>query len=264
MTLTFDIGDESRPKGHAVLYFGSSETELLATYAVLLPIKMDIGKYLPPMLAAQLGGAVGDLLGDGAGGFAVPPVPEPVESIEWLRHLAEMRSDDLIWGGNITLGDMQAAMHQAAESVQQYAAMHQRYLDSNPEPVARRAVGEPDDGGANVQHVIYQLMSDRDRLAELSKLVGTMRFALESHDEALVKETDVSLEALASALDSRFWADRVRYAAQDPSDSAAKLAQLYVERCYKLLAEDFATVDALEKEIAGLAGDTPPREDLRA
>ena len=107
-------------------------------------------------------------------------------------------------------------------------------------------------------------MSDRDRLAELSKLVGTMRFALESHDEALVKETDVSLGALASALDSRFWADRVRYAAQDPSDAAAKLAQLYVERCYKLLAEDFATVDALEKEIAGLAGDTPPREDLRA
>lgn len=262
MTLTFEVGDESRPRGHAILYFGSSDTELLATYVVLLPIKMDVAKYLPPMLAAQLGSIGGDVLGEGTGGFAVPPVPEAVESIEVIRHLAEIRGDDLIWGGDIVMGDIQAAMSLAAEAMQQYGTLHHKFLEANPEPMPPRSALESADGGT-VQHVLYGLMSDKDRLAELSKLVGTMRFALESQDESLIKDTDASLGALASTLDERFWADRVRLAAQDPSELASKLVQLYVDRCYRLSDENFAAVGALEREIASIVGDTPPRDDLR-
>lgn len=262
MALTFEIGDEARPKGHAVLYFGTPEAGLLATYVVLLPIKMDVAKYLPPLLAAQLGGMASSVLGEGAGGFAVPPAPEEAASVESLRHLAELRGDDLLWGGNVVLGDVQSALHQTAESVQEYAALYQRYIDSSPGPAPQPAI-EQDGGGADVQHVLYELMGDRDRLAELSKLVGTMRFALEANDDALIGETDASLGALAGVLPERFWADRVRGAARDPSQGAADLVRLYVERCYKLLDEDFAAVDALEREIAARAGDTPPHQDLR-
>ena len=242
----------------------TTETEgLLATYAILLPISMDLGKYLPPMMAAQLGGMAGELLGGGDAGFAVPPIPEPAESIQWLRHVAELRGDDLVWAGDMSLDDIQAAMRLTTEAVHEYGLLHKRYLDGNPAPTADAPAPESAELGADVQHVLYQLMSDRDRLAELSRLVGQMRFGLESHDDAAIRIADASLGALAESLDARYWANRVRVAAQDPSDSATRLAQLYVERCYKLLDEDFSAVDALEKEIARLSGGAPPREDLR-
>ncbi len=268
MALTFEIGDESRPKGHALLYFGNPQAGLLATYVVLLPVKMDMSKYLPPMLAAQLGGLASEMIGDGGGSFAAPPIPEEVESIEPLRHLAELRGDDFVWGGDMVLGDLQAAMRQATEAVHEYETLYQRYLDANPQPMPsapeRSLPGDTGDPGGSVQQVVYGLMSDRDRLAELSKLVGTMRFALESQDDGLVEETNVSLHALGQALPERFWAERVRRSARDSSDAGARLAQLYVERCYKLLEEDFAAVQALEEQIAALAEEAPPQGDLRS
>jgi len=267
LALTFEIGDESRPRGHALLYFGNPRTGLMATYVVLLPVKMDMTKYLPPMLAAQLGGLAGEMLGEGGGSFAAPPIPEAVESVEPLRRLAELRGDDFIWGGDMVLGDLQSAMHQSAEAVHEYEALYQRYMDANPAPTvttAERSLADSSaDPDSSVQHVVYALMSDRDRLSELSRLVGTMRFALESQDNALAEETNASLQALGQALPERFWGQRVRRAARDPSGAGARLAQLYVERCYKLLEEDFVAVQALEEQIAPLADESPPQGDLR-
>ncbi len=263
MTLTFEIGDEQRPKGHALLYFETPDAGLLATYIILLPIRMDIGKYIPPMLAAQFG-AIGETIGDSAASFSIPPVPEQAESLQWLRQLAELRSDDLVWGGDMTLSNIPAAMQQTADAVQQYSALHKRYVDSNPQPIHAEPLPEPHGVGADVQEVLYQLMSDRDRLAELSRLVGAMRFGVESRNDALISETDASLAALAASLPARYWPARIRAAAKDPADSAAKLAQLYVERCYKLLDEDFHATEALEKEIDSITGGSPPQQDLRA
>lgn len=268
MALTFEIGDESRPKGHALLYFGNPQAGLLATYVVLLPVKMDMSKYLPPMLAAQLGGLASEVIGDGGASFAAPPIPEEVESVEPLRHLAELRGDDFVWGGDMVLGDLHAAMRQATEAVHEYETLYRRYLDANPAPAPsapeRSLPGDAGDPSGSVQQVVYGLMSDRDRLAELSKLAGTMRFALESQDNGLVEETNVSLQALGRALPERFWAERVRRAARDPSDAGARLAQLYVERCYKLLEEDFAAVQTIEEQIAALGDAAPPQGDLRS
>ena len=167
----------------------------------------------------------------------------------------------------MVLGDMQAAMRQATEAVHEYETLYQRYLDANPQPSPsapeRSLPSDAGDTSGSVQQVVYGLMSDRDRLAELSKLVGTMRFALESQDEGLMEETNVSLQALGQALPERFWAERIRRAARDPSDAGAGLAQLYVERCYKLLEEDFAAVQSLEERISLLADEAPPQGDLR-
>lgn len=268
MALTFEIGDSSRPRGHALLYFGAPSTGLLATYLVLLPVKMDVNKYLPPMLAAQLGPLAGEILAEGGGYLAAPPIPEPVETIEPLRRLAEARGDDLLWGGDIVLGDMQAAMRQTAEALREYESLYRSRGDAVPVAASGPPQVEgPADAGGSVQHVLYELLSDRDRLAELSKLVGTMRFALESRDDALAAETDASLDALARTLPNHYWGERVRKAAGDASGEGARLAQLYVERCYKLLDEDFAEVAALERAIESVPQDpgdaSPPRSDLR-
>lgn len=261
MALTFDIGDSSRPLGHAIIYFRSG-ADVLATYALVLPIQMDMGKYLPPLLASQLGGMVNEAMGEGMSAFAAPPVPEAVESVAGLERLARLRGDDLVSGGNVALGDVAAAMHEAAEAVQEYTRLYHQYADTATpasEPIAVETQGT-----AEVQHVLYELMNERDRLAELSKLVGTMRFAVERGDGQLVTETDGALAALQRLLPDHYWVDRIRAAAGDPTDAGATLSQLYVERCYQLVAEDFDAVRATETQIADLRGPQPPANDIRS
>ena len=251
MAITFDIGDPGRPRGHAIAYFRSG-TELLATYLLVLPIAMDVGKYLPPLLASQLGGIAGDLMGGGIGSFAAPPVPERVESLAYLESLARLRGDDLISGGEISAGDIAIAMQEAAAAVQEYSRLYEQRPDSVEDPGTEPAAVEAG-AGPRVEHVLYELMSDRDKLGELSKLVGTMRFATERGDSALAGETDASIEALERLLPEHYWTGRVRTAAGDTSEAGARLSQLYVERCYKLLEEDFTTVAEIERKISELS-----------
>lgn len=258
MALTFEIGDPSAPKGHAIAYFRSG-ADVLATYVLVLPISMDMGKYLPPLLASQLGGMAGNLMGEGMGSFAAPPVPEQVESLDYLERLARLRGDDLVSGGMVVLGDVAAAMSEAAEVVQEYARLydaHTKLATTAPAGGQQATDAQPaaldsgaDQGGGRVDHVLYELMTEREKLGELSKLVGTMRFATERDDGSLVAETDESIEALERLLPERYWAAKVRAAAKDTSENGAQLAQLYVERCYKLLDDDFAAVQLLEKRI---------------
>ena len=72
MDLTFERGDASSPKGHALAYFESpSGDEVWATYLIVLPITVDVSKYVPPFLMNQMGG-------DGPtdlSSFAFPPSP---------------------------------------------------------------------------------------------------------------------------------------------------------------------------------------------
>ncbi|MCI0888239.1 MAG: hypothetical protein J4N28_01310 [Chloroflexi bacterium] len=267
MALTFDIGDADRPKGHAIVYFVSPTTsEVIATYVLILPIPMDIGKYLPPLLAAQLGGMAGEALGEGMGSFAAPPMPESVESVGFLRELASLRGDDLVSGGSVVLGDPAAAMHETAEAVQEYQRLYRAYADAaGPPPDVPRALDAEGSaaGPADVQRVLYELMTERDRLGELSKLVGAMRFATGGADAALVEETEAGLEALEQLLPEHYWIAKVRAAARDASDAGALLAQVYVDRAYKLADEDFAAVELLEKRITDLTADAPPSQDMR-
>ncbi|MEE8518804.1 MAG: hypothetical protein V3S98_06740 [Dehalococcoidia bacterium] len=273
MALTFEIGDPGAPRGHAVLYFRSSSltegAQVLATYVLVLPVQMDMGKYLPPLLASQLGGAFGEAMGEGMGSFAAPPMPEPVESVEYLRELAALRGDDLITPGSVVLGDAAAAMQETAEAVQEYARLYDQHVDANgphtsvtaSASIEQGGSGEQGEsaeagerGGASVQHVLYELMSERDRLGELSKLVGTLRFAMERDDKTLTAETEASLSAMERLLPEHYWGDKVHASAGDMSDNGAKLAQLYVERCYKLLDEDFGAVEEIERSISAILG----------
>ena len=248
MDLTFDMGSSHRPRGHALLYFHAKEDHrVVATYMLVLPVKMDIGKYIPPLLASQFGGMpVEDLTT-----FAAPPMPEEVQSVAELEGLAKLRDEDLVYGGTLNLSDVGSAIQETNEAVQAYARLYDAYRQTLPEPVAGP---EGDSAGADVQRVVYQLLSERDRLGELSRMVGTVRFALDRDDQELVKETDASLDALQEVLPEQYWVGRVRSAAHDMSDTGASLAQLYVERCYKLLDQEYDAVRELERRIAEAEG----------
>lgn len=263
MSINFEIGNSQSPKGHAILYFGSLASGFSATYVVLLPIKMDMSKYLPPLMAAQLGSEANDLLMGGTDVFAVPPVPEEVTSEEYLKYLAEIRGDDLIWGGEINLANPQVAMQSTSEAVQEYNSIFQSFFNTWDEPRSPNNSLETALSEDSVQGVLYEFMSERDRLAEMSKLVGTMRFALESNDLSLIKETDASMGILTNTFDESFWGRKIRLAAQDPSDSASKLVQLYVDRCYLLIDNNFSKLEEIENQISSMGGDLPPDEDMR-
>src|SRR5215210_7925890 len=121
MRATFERGDPSAPRGHALVYFRYSHDpdRIRASYLVIAPIEMDLAKYVPPMFAGQLAG----LVPSGPTALPLPPIPETVESLHWLERLAEARDDDLLDGGQIDPSNPQHMMVTTTELAAEYAAL---------------------------------------------------------------------------------------------------------------------------------------------
>ena len=85
MALDFDSGNPNLPRGHAIIYFRAryDPETLLAIYAITLPIAFDFSKFVPPFLTAHL---AADPMKE-LKAFSLPPVPEQVESYEYLQRV---------------------------------------------------------------------------------------------------------------------------------------------------------------------------------
>lgn len=245
--LTFEHGDQSRPKGHALLYFrdAAGSGKLVATYVVVLPVSVDVVRYMPPFLAPH----AAELAGKGLSAFAFPPVPEAVDSEQRLRQLADARGEDLLFGGALDLAQVPAVLERVNDQVQDYAEAYHAFVSTipAPEPAPPGESGAP--AGLGVNEVLREFMSDRDRLAELTRLIGTLRFALAGNDQRQSRETEAELRLLAKRLPASCAAEELVNAACDPSPSGALLAQLYLERCYKVLDQDLGAVQSLDERI---------------
>ena len=56
MSLDFTYGNPVSPRGHALVYFSDvQEQNYYASYIVLLPVTVDVAKYVPPFLMNQVG-----------------------------------------------------------------------------------------------------------------------------------------------------------------------------------------------------------------
>ena len=247
MALVFDLGSPNSPKGHALLYFEDSAQpgRWLSTYMVVLPVRVDISKYLPPMFLSQA--QMGSLDIQDMSAFAFPPVPESVDSRDWLERIASLRGDDLINGGPLSSQDMQRSMMAINEFVQEYARLCQRYQD------AASPVDEPlPPAELSVSHFMYEFMTPNERLEELSKLIGKLQFAVAGPDAQMAEETKAELQAIASHFAEHFWMDRLLDAAGSSDDRDRRLAQLYLDRCYRLVDEDYLKAKQIEEEILRL------------
>lgn len=260
MDLSFDIGDPQRPKGHAVLYFrvDTEPDKVYATYVVTLPIKSDLGKYVPPFLATHLGGLpLNDL-----SAFAMPPLPEPVDSHAELDRISRMRQDDLVYAGSMFSFDLPRMMESVTEAVQTYSDLWvQCFGDAESSTVGvieEAATPEPaapdddDDQSYQVNEVLFGLMSESDKLAELARLLGTMRFAAEGGDAGTVDEMSREITTLARHLPETFKVGSLLAVAKDTSQKGSRLAQLYLDRCFRLSAGDYSAVQGLDDEIRAL------------
>jgi hypothetical protein len=250
MQLIFERGDDRRPKGHALVYFRESASAgVLATYVVIPPIAIDFSKYLPPMFAGQ---GMAANLAEASSIVPLPPVPETISSVDTLRVLAEQRDDDLIFAGDASAGEIERLLGYTTEAAQLYFHLYQDYARGFPEIPNPSSIEEAL-SGPSAEELTYALMGERERLGELAKLAGALRYALDGSDRQQAEETSARMRALANHLPPKYWADRIVTAAGTAGDTGGRLSRLYLERCYKLLDEDYAAVAKLDDEIAKAA-----------
>ncbi len=279
MTLEYHIGDSASPKGHALIYFrdGSNPDKVGAAYVVLLPVSVDISKYVPPFLAGQV-----EQLGTGEmSSFAFPPAPEPVPSESWLREIALLRGDDLLFGGVANLDDITSLMAAVAEISAEYSSQYDSVVGlktgSESQQIGDGASGSDQGTGTgtsnaepsdDVHDVMYGLMAEADLLTELTKLMGRLQYESSGSDEAGARESEAKIRAIGRHVPENRRIDLLVGAAIDGQPESAKRAQLYLERVFAMYREDYTRVHTIEQEIkslaagpsAGLSDAAPPTE----
>ena len=104
----------------------------------------------------------------------------------------------------------------------------------------------------SVNSVLYEFMSDADRLRELSKLIGKLRFAAEGYDPRLRREAEDEIESLSGYMPENFNIGKIAEAAGMSNSVGDNLAQLYLERCYRLREEDYRGVQKIDDEIRSI------------
>ncbi len=242
MDLQFERGTSDRPRGHALLFFQSTAdpSSVWVSYVVVMPIVVDLAKYVPPFLMNQVASEISP---KDVSAFAFPPAPEQLEGRQALDELADLRDDDVIFAGTFNPDDVTSGMMLVNEASQQYAELYKQAA-----PV--RAIAESDElEGVGVNDVLYGLMSDQDKLDELSKLISTLRFAYDGSDQALIQETESDINQLAGHLPNDHKVPELVEAVKSDDARSARLADLYLQRCFHLVGEQYAELSRDEEEI---------------
>ena len=250
MQLIFERGTSSSPRGHVLLYFrdATNPSEIYATYLVVLPIPIELSKYVPPMMA----GKIPQMDAKTISAVPLPPIPERVENVSHLHAIAEAREDDLIDCGSFNTSDIEAAMSLVSDIAQRYAEMWAErvsQIDSDRETSA-----EVEEGELDVNAVMYGLMSEQQRLAELTKLAGRLRYAVDGEDKDARNDVLNEIKQLDQHLPEKYDLGRFVEVAQQPGEKGARLAQLYIDRYFKLYDEQYEDVRKIDEEIASLTG----------
>ncbi len=256
MSIRFLHGDPQSPKGHAI-FIARSATDnrtVLATYCVVPPMPLSLAKYLPSFLASQL--SPEDLQeATNVPVMPIPPMLEEGSTLERLQMLAERRDDDLCDIGTVNPKDEAARMQLVAQGCQEYGQFYVNFASTFAQVQSIAAVAEEapialDD--LDAEELLIQTMTDRQRLAELGKLAGVARYALEGHDAHQLQDTKQRMWHIAEPLAEKYRSAELIEAAFDPKERGTRLAELYLERAYKLLDEEYADIPGIERAIRDL------------
>ena len=125
------------------------------------------------------------------------------------------------------------------------------------EQVAAPSMATIDEPGAplddlDAEDLLIQTMTDRERLTELGKLIGMGRYALGGRDTNLLQETKQRMQRIAGRLAEKYRTYELINAAVEASERGARLAELYLERAFKLLDEEYADIPRIERAIREL------------
>lgn len=232
MDLRFEIGESQAPVGHSLIYFTAADGRVLATYVLVLPISVNLEKYVPPAFASLMPTGQVDM----QAATPMPPVAEEIESVDWLRSLAAGRHDDLINAGMLYSTDVQNVMQMTQEAAAEYA---QLYKDRIP----NESVQMPSSAGR------YADLTDAEKLNELTRLMGRLRDTLGTPESEPV-QTEV--RELASTIPSKYRVDELLECVLQPGGRGQELATLHLQRSYKILNEEYLEVADIERQIREL------------
>ena len=237
MEIIFEKGDKNHPVGHGFIYFTDIDgsQKISASYIIFFPIDVQIEKYIPPFLSGQIEG----LSSDNTQSFIFPPSPEEVESVDWINSLADLRNDDVVFGGATKLNDVSIMMIEVKNCMDKYVDLYKSSINIESNTTQE------------IDYVVYGMMSEQDLLSELTILLGRFRYAIEGNDKITIKETGKKISSIGKYLPENMKIDLLLISAQEKDESGSILAQLYLERAYSLHKEDYNRVKVLEDKIKG-------------
>lgn len=212
---------------------------------------MSLAKYFPPILATQL--PIDELQNAGRlSGMPIPPMLEEGLSLEELEELAERRDDDLCDLGSISSEEVER-MQAAAANCQEYAQLYANYMQQ-PHPMQREASpsGPLQMDELSTEDLLLETMPERQKFAELGKLIGTARYALDGHDAVLLQDTKRRMEQIIRRLPEKYRATELVTAAISNKPNSGRLADLYLSRAYKLVDEEYADIPDIDRAIQEL------------
>lgn len=256
MAIRFLRGTADRPRGHALVAFRANRAsdDAYVTYVVVLPIIVEPMKYLPPVFASQFQGMAGALQGLDA--VPMPPIPERM-AIPTAVRIAERRDDDVVDAG-VTDGDPVGLMSLAQEAVREYAALYRAAeirLDATaPDPLHAQTLTDAPQAPQDDDSFRWLLMDERGRIDEMTRLVGRLRDVVERGVRDELESVRSLLVRLASTLPPKYRANELIAGASRPGQTGTRLAELYLDRCYRLCSERYEGLADVDREISALEG----------
>jgi hypothetical protein len=261
MSLQFESGSADQPRGHAILYarLAGGGERFAATYCIVPPISFSIGKFLPPIFGGQL--PLEELAqADSMNPMPIPPILEDVADVDALREVAERRGDDLCYLGVLLISDDSQRLTFAAEAATEYGRAYVNYQESwptTPTPVDSSADSSAAGAqltDADARDMVTSLLPERDRLSELARMISQARYAMDVRDDRQLSEVGAQMRRVAATLPEKYRASLLVDAALRADAPGAQLAELYLQRAYKLLDEDYAGIPPIEQRIRELRG----------
>ena len=98
----------------------------------------------------------------------------------------------------------------------------------------------------------YAGLSEQEKLNELSMLTGRLRDSIQRGGAD--PEIEQQMRLLAQTLPAKYRVNEVLSAASVPGERGQRLAQLHLERCYKLYNEDYLDLERIDREIDAVGG----------
>jgi hypothetical protein len=97
-------------------------------------------------------------------------------------------------------------------------------------------------------------MTEKERIGELAKLTGQLRYAVDGGDEHLIRATATQVDKLGAHLPEKYRVGEFLAAARRPGLAGRRLAELYIDRCYRLSNEEYEALGTIDREITELEG----------
>jgi hypothetical protein len=96
-------------------------------------------------------------------------------------------------------------------------------------------------------------MSERDRLSELVRRTGKLRDAVESSDRRELETSLAEVQRTAKRFPPKYRLDEFLTVATRPGAAGRRLTELYIDRCYRVLNEDYDGLRKIDEEIRSLS-----------